>query len=262
MLLDLTRELSMCSSMQEVIDICFFYVGKVLKNDDIGVHLLDPLAERRIKPAKLSSNSEWTEEDWINTHKKTHVDQTNDAVFQEVVRTKKALLIQDVFADERPNHELCGNFGIKGLFMLPLVAMGEVLGAIAVAAFETNSLNFSEVDILLAQSIVDATASTLSNLLYMEKQEVIIEERTLEISAKNVELERVIKELQHLSRENELILNSAGEGIFGLDLKGKITFCNPACESMLGYARGELIGKSYSIIFNKGEDSKAYITLF
>ncbi len=254
--LDLTRELSMCSSMQEVIDICFFYVGKVLKNDDIGVHLLDPLAERRIKPAKLSSNSEWTEEDWINTHKKTHVDQTNDAVFQEVVRTKKALLIQDVFADERPNHELCGNFGIKGLFMLPLVAMGEVLGAIAVAAFETNSLNFSEVDILLAQSIVDATASTLSNLLYMEKQEVIIEERTLEISAKNVELERVIKELQHLSRENELILNSAGEGIFGLDLQGKITFCNPACESMLGYARGELIGKSYSIIFKREKTQK------
>ena len=110
------------------------------------------------------------------------------------------------------------NFGIKGLFMFPLVAMGEVLGAIAVAEFKEDSLIFSEVDIQLAQSIVDATASTLSNLLYMEKQEVIIEERTLEIRDKNVELERVIKELRHLSREKELILNSAGEGIFGLDL--------------------------------------------
>lgn len=251
LLLDLTRELSMCSSMQEVINICLFYVGKVLNNDNIGVHLLDPLAEKRIKPAKLSRDSDWTEEDWIKTHDKVHVDQTNDGVFQEVVATKKYLLIPDVFADERPNHELCKDFGIKGLFMMPLVAMGEVLGAIAVAEFQGKGLHFSDVDMKLAQSIVDATASTLSNFLYMEKQEVIIEERTLEISAKNVELERVITELQHLSREKELILNSAGEGIFGLDLEGKITFCNPACESMLGYERGELIGQPYSIIFKR-----------
>ena len=56
------------------------------------------------------------------------------------------------------------------------------------------------------------------------KQEVIIEERTSEITVKNKELERVITELQQLSREKELILNSAGEGIFGLDLDGNITF--------------------------------------
>ncbi len=31
LLLDVTRDLSMCSSMQEGIDKCFFYVGKVLK---------------------------------------------------------------------------------------------------------------------------------------------------------------------------------------------------------------------------------------
>ena len=49
-------------------------------------------------------------------------------VFQEVIKTKKAILIPDVFADERPNHEVCRNFGIKGIFMLPLVSMGEVLG--------------------------------------------------------------------------------------------------------------------------------------
>ena len=58
----------------------------------------------------------------------------------------------------------------------------------------------------------------------MEKQEVIIEERTSEITEKNKELERVMTELQQLSREKELILNSAGEGIFGLDLKGKLHF--------------------------------------
>ena len=251
LLLDVTRDLAMCSTLHESLDSCFFYLGKILNNYNIGVHLLDPITEREIRPAKLSKDSDWTEEDWMNTHGKIRIDESNDAVFQEVIRTKKAILIPNVFADERPNHDLCRNFGIKGLLMLPLVSMGEVLGVIAVVDLDEGNLNYSITTMQLAQSIVDATASTLSNLLYMEKQGTIIKERTSEITVKNNELQKVIAELQQLSREKELILNSAGEGIFGLDLDRNITFCNPAGASMLGYGtKDELIGKPASIIFN------------
>ncbi len=254
LLLDVTRDLSLCSSMQECLDKCFFYIGKVLNNTNIGVHLLDPLTEKRIRPAKLSKDSEWTEEEWINTHKKVIIDQSNDAVIQEVIETKKAIFIPNVFKDERPNHDVCFNFGIKGLFMLPLVSMGEVLGGIAVVNLGEIEIFYTETQMQLAQSIVDATASTLSNLLYMEKQEVIIQERTSEITEKNKELERVVTELQQLGREKELILNSVGDGIFGLDLDKNITFCNPAGASMLGYdQKCELIGLPSSIIFNRSE---------
>lgn len=253
LLLDVTRDLAMCSTMQESLDSCFFYLGKVLDNYNIGVHLLDPITESHIRPAKLSKNSDWTEEDWIKQHNKIHIDESNDAVFQEVIRTKQALLIPDVFADDRPNHEVCRNFGMKGLVMFPLVSLGEVLGVIPVVNLDDDNTSFSnikEITIQLAQSIVDATASTLSNLLYMEKQEIIIKERTSEITVKNKELERVVTELQQLSREKELILNSAGEGIFGLDLNRNITFCNPAGIAMLGYeSSSELIGRPSRIIF-------------
>ena len=251
LLLDVTRDLSMCSSMQESLDKCFYYLGKVLDNYNIGVHLLDPLAGKRIKPAVLSKDSDWTEEAWIETHKRIHNDQSNDLVFLEVIRTKKAIFIPDVFADERPNHDLCRNFGMKGLFMIPLVSMGEVLGTIAVVNLEENARIFKEAQIQLAQSIVDATAATLSHLLYMEKQEIIINERTSEVTVKNNELERVVTELQQMSREKELILNSAGEGIFGLDLNRNITFCNPAGALMLGYeTKCELIGLPADSVFN------------
>ncbi|AIF66313.1 histidine kinase [Terribacillus saccharophilus] len=253
-LLDVTRDLSMCSSMQESLDTCFSYLGGVLENYNIGVHLLDPLAEKKITPAKLSTDSDWTEEDWIRTHNIIQIDQSNDRVMQEVIKTRKSVLIPDVYADSRPNHDVCRNFGIKGLFMLPLVSMGEVLGQISIVNLEDGDFHYSEEQIELSQSIVDITASTLSNLLYMEKQEVIIEERTSEITVKNKELERVITELQQLSREKELILNSAGEGIFGLDLNKNITFCNPAGASMLGYeTERELIAKPSSLIFNGSE---------
>ncbi|MGB5056268.1 MAG: PAS domain S-box protein [Nitrospirales bacterium] len=50
------------------------------------------------------------------------------------------------------------------------------------------------------------------------------------------------EQAQQLSRQNELILSSAGDGIYGLDLQGRTTFVNPAGAKMLGYEPQELIG--------------------
>ncbi len=50
--------------------------------------------------------------------------------------------------------------------------------------------------------------------------------------------------VQFLTHRNELILTSAGEGIYGVDLEGKTTFINPAAAKMLGYEPSELIGQS------------------
>jgi len=48
---------------------------------------------------------------------------------------------------------------------------------------------------------------------------------------------------EQLGRRNELILQSAGDGIYGLDTQGITTFANPAAARMLGYDPGDLIGK-------------------
>jgi len=47
---------------------------------------------------------------------------------------------------------------------------------------------------------------------------------------------------QALAVRNELLLASAGEGIYGLDNQGFTTFVNPAAARMLGYTIEELIG--------------------
>ncbi|BAN36087.1 hypothetical protein SCD_n02279 [Sulfuricella denitrificans skB26] len=49
-------------------------------------------------------------------------------------------------------------------------------------------------------------------------------------------------EVEKLGYRNQLILDSAGEGICGVDREGMITFVNPAAASMLGYQGGELLG--------------------
>ncbi|MCP4696929.1 MAG: response regulator [Gammaproteobacteria bacterium] len=49
-------------------------------------------------------------------------------------------------------------------------------------------------------------------------------------------------ELAHLSQRYQLILESAGDGIFGVDLEGKTTFISPDAARMLGYTPDELNG--------------------
>ncbi len=58
------------------------------------------------------------------------------------------------------------------------------------------------------------------------------------------------QELQKLQRRYEHILNSAGEGIYGLDLQGRTTFVNPAAAKITGWKVEELIGKQENDVFH------------
>ena len=65
--------------------------------------------------------------------------------------------------------------------------------------------------------------------------------------------------LERLRRHNELILNSAGEGILGLDTEGRHTFVNPAATRMLGYMADELIGrKGHNLYHHTRENGGLY----
>lgn len=56
------------------------------------------------------------------------------------------------------------------------------------------------------------------------------------------ERKRQDEEFRRISRQNELILQYAGEGIFGLDLNGRVTFVNAVAAHMLGFGTEELRG--------------------
>ncbi len=65
--------------------------------------------------------------------------------------------------------------------------------------------------------------------------------------------------VQHLEKQNALILRAAGEGIFGLDLEGRHTFVNPAAAKMLGYVPEELVGQfSHSLWHHTKADGSMY----
>ena len=51
------------------------------------------------------------------------------------------------------------------------------------------------------------------------------------------------RELKQAYADNEMILQAAGEGIYGLDCEGNTTFVNSSAAAMLGYSAKELIGQ-------------------
>jgi PAS domain S-box-containing protein len=88
-----------------------------------------------------------------------------------------------------------------------------------------------------------------------DELELRVAERTAELISSNNQLQLELEErrqieeaLEQLSRQNELILNSVGEGLCGVDLQGKTTFINPAAAKLLGYSAVELLGQSIEIL--------------
>ena len=64
----------------------------------------------------------------------------------------------------------------------------------------------------------------------------------------NGQREAAIAELKHLTSAYQAILNSAGEGIYGLDGEGHITFGNQAATDILGWQSGDVVGKKGHVV--------------
>jgi len=76
-----------------------------------------------------------------------------------------------------------------------------------------------------------------------------LEQHAAEVAAGNiyngglVEWQRAQSFFADLERENQLILNAAGEGIYGVNADGKTTFVNRAAQEMLGWTTQDLLGQ-------------------
>ncbi|MEA3354617.1 MAG: response regulator [Campylobacterota bacterium] len=103
---------------------------------------------------------------------------------------------------------------------------------------------------------------------YLKNTELLIAQKELEIL--NVNLEDLVQQrtsqlmeekqkAELLSKQNELLLDSAGDGIFGINNEGLIYFVNnKACE-LLGYEESELLyGNKHDLIHHTKLDGSHY----
>ncbi len=70
---------------------------------------------------------------------------------------------------------------------------------------------------------------------------------------------RAEEQLRTLIRQSNSVLESVGDGIFGIDLEGRITVVNPAAAQMLGYRADEILGRNmHELIHHSYPDGTAF----
>ncbi len=99
---------------------------------------------------------------------------------------------------------------------------------------------------------------TLLDLTEMERHARIAETATMH-RAGLLEWQRAQGFFSELERQNQLILNAAGEGIYGVNADGKATFVNRAAQEMLGWTSEDLLGRDiHSMIHHHHLSGEAY----
>lgn len=117
-------------------------------------------------------------------------------------------------------------------------------------------------DCLAKQSELEERNRTLTNANTAFQEEInkrnraerALAQRKQELESSRSVLEMHVEartqQLQQLQHRYEMILNSAGEGICGLDAEGKATFINPAVARLTGWKIEELLGRTEQEIFH------------
>ena len=133
----------------------------------------------------------------------------------KIASERKPHLTNAVIGDPRiPEQEWAKREGLVAFAGFPLMRDHEVIGVMAL--FSRHSL--SEFTMNSLGMVADRLTTAIDR-------------------------QRALKMEQMVYRQNERILGSMGEGIYGLNLEGKTTFVNPVGAKMLGYDVEELLGR-------------------
>jgi PAS domain S-box-containing protein len=122
---------------------------------------------------------------------------------------------------------------MRGYMCVPLVARGRTLGTVSFVTAESARVYGPE-ELVLAEELARRAALAVDNALLFREAE-----------AERARLAAVTRSL--------------AEGVYALDLSGRVIFANPAAQEMLGWTEEELLGRDmHAAIHYRRPDGSAY----
>lgn len=119
----------------------------------------------------------------------------------------------------------------------PIVSQGDLLGVLEIASFRPWN---ADEEALLDEVLPVAAMS-------------------MEILQRNLATRDLLDQVRITEERTRLILQSTGDGIFGVDIEGSIDFVNAAACRMLGFTAEEMIGRhSHDLIHHHRADGSDY----
>ncbi|GAB6984250.1 sensor histidine kinase [Nocardioides pyridinolyticus] len=118
-----------------------------------------------------------------------------------------------------------------------------VAATVQVALGSDGRLGYATAALWLMMALAAATRQIL----------LTIDNRTLRRDLED-RVEAQTADLRRLARQTEVLLTSVGDGIYGVDAEGRITFVNPAGASALRYDADELLGRVAHDVFHAPDE--------
>ncbi len=106
----------------------------------------------------------------------------------------------------------------------------------------------------------ELTKEQITALQALSRQVVVQLEVRRHLQREESRTRQLEDSLQNREEQIALLMDSTAEGIFGLDLEGHCTFCNPACLRLLQYSSNlDVLGKNmHALIHHTKQDSSPY----
>ncbi|WP_434401773.1 ATP-binding protein [Planococcus sp. 11815] len=221
LLLDLTRELSFCSTIRASLNVCFDYLKRAVGTGDFAAHIIKPSSAKGSTPIRFHVAGEVAEQDWHEHLAKKGLTDNYEELIKRALSKKEPIR---------------ADMGGRGeLLLLPMVSMGKVHGIVSASCACVGVKKAIDLQVSFAQSIIDATAPVFSNLLYMDQLEGMVEERTRELYAANKRVNSVIE--------------SITDGFFVLNKDWEYTYVNKHHFFPGGKKVEEVLGKNIWEVF-------------
>ena len=145
-------------------------------------------------------------------------------------------------------------------FMLSSRLQGAITGPVTELTALVHRVTKKKDYSLRLKKLADDEVGTLIDGFNEMLEQIQGRDKQLQQSQEQLE-ERVhhaTEEVKRLARRQELILEAAGEGIYGVDQEGQITFVNPMATRLLGWEGHDLIGKPEHLIQPLGKQDQRH----
>ena len=152
------------------------------------------------------------------------------------------LLALAVWAPRRPPTEAAPSVAVE---------TSPVLGTVVMFGLFLTAVGVTVAAFIGAPATVAAVALLLMVVLAVLARQVllVVDNDQLRRSLEQRVLERT-RSLRQATARTDLLVDAVGEGIYGVDQNGLITFVNPAAARALGFAAGSLVGQDAHQMFH------------
>jgi diguanylate cyclase (GGDEF)-like protein/PAS domain S-box-containing protein len=150
------------------------------------------------------------------------------------------LIADDTSTDSRVDRAACEKIGVVSMIVAPLMQAGKPVGVFKVVAGERNAFDTGAVQTL--QLMAGFLGAAFGNQLQFEKNQALLTERGVTLSALKRELRRREEYEEKLVRQRErteTILESSHEAFICIDSQGRVREWNALAATTFGWSKEE-----------------------